>query len=145
MKRLFNTNYNHRSLDIVLLILRAGIAGLMLSHGIPKLNTLLAGGAIQFPDPLGVGVTASLSLAIFAEVICSLLLFIGLAVRLAVIPLMITMLIAVLVIHGDDGLKEQEPGLHYLLAYIVLLFAGGGAVSVDKLISGRSARSRRHY
>ena len=145
MNRIFNTNYHHRSLDIVLLILRVCIAGLMLSHGILKLNMLLAGGPVQFPDPIGVGATASLVLAVFAEVFCSLFLLIGLAVRLAVIPLIITMIIAVFVIHGKDGLKEQEAGLHYLLAYIVLLFAGGGAIRIDRLISRKSARSRRNY
>lgn len=145
MNRLFNTNYNHRSLDIVLLILRVSIALLMLSHGIPKLNTLLAGGPIKFADPVGIGETASLALAVFAEVFCSLLLLLGLAVRLASIPLIITMLIAILIVHGKDGLEQQEPGLHYLLAYLVLLFAGGGAISIDKLISRNNIRSRRGY
>lgn len=145
MNRLFNTNYNHRSLDIVLFILRVGIALLMLSHGIPKLNTLLEGGEIQFPDPIGVGAVASLSLAVFAEVFCSVLVLIGLATRLAVIPLMTTMLIAVLVIHAGDGLEKMEMGIHYLLTYIVLLFAGSGRISFDFLISRKSIRNKRGY
>lgn len=145
MNRIFNTNYHHRSLDIVLLILRVSLAILMLSHGIDKLNTLLAGGTIQFPDPMGVGATASLALTVFAEVFCSILVLFGLAVRLAVIPLLITMLVAILVIHGADGLKEKELALHYLLGYLVLLFAGAGALSIDKIISGKSIRSRRGY
>lgn len=145
MNRLFNTNYNHRSLDIVLLILRVSIALLMLAHGIPKLNMLLAGGPFKFADPIGVGETASLVLAVFAEVLCSLLLLLGLAVRLATVPLIITMLVAVFIVHGKDGLEQQEQGLQYLLAYLVLLFAGGGAISVDKLISRNNIRSRRGY
>lgn len=145
MNSIFNTNYHHRSLDIVLLILRVSLALLMLSHGIDKLNTLLAGGTIQFPDPMGVGATASLALAVFAEVFCSVLVLFGLAVRLAVIPLIITMLVAILVIHGADGLKEKELAIHYLLGYLVLLFAGAGALSIDKIISSKSIRSRRGY
>jgi len=145
MNRLFNTNYNHRSLDIVLLILRVSIAGLMLSHGIPKLEMLLAGGEIKFMDPIGLGETASLALAVFAEVFCSVLLLIGLGVRLAVLPLMITMLVAIFVAHGEDGLKEKELAIHYLLTYIVLLFSGAGRFSLDSIISSRSARARRSY
>lgn len=145
MNRLFNTNYNHRGLDFVLLILRIGIAGLMLSHGLPKLETLLAGGEIKFMDPIGLGDTATLALAVFAEVICSVLVLLGLAVRLAVIPLMVTMLIAIFVAHGNDGLSEKELAIHYLLTYIVLLFAGGGKLSIDSLISQKSAKSRRGY
>jgi len=144
MNRLFNTNYNHRGLDIVLLILRLAIALLMLSHGIPKLNMLLAGGEIKFMDPIGLGDTVTLVLAVFAEVICSIFLLMGLAVRLAVLPLMVTMLIAIFIAHGNDGLKEKELAIHYLLAYIVLLFAGGGKISIDSLISRKVARSRRY-
>lgn len=145
MNRLFNTNYNHRGLDIVLLILRISIAGLMLSHGIPKLEMLLAGGEIKFMDPIGLGDTATLALAVFAEVICSVLILLGLAVRLAVLPLMVTMLIAIFVAHGNDGLSEKELAIHYLLTYIVFLFSGGGRLSIDNLISQKSARSRRGY
>ncbi|WP_367865805.1 DoxX family protein [Pedobacter sp. WC2423] len=145
MIRLFNTNYNHRGLDIVLLILRISIAGLMLSHGVPKLEMLLAGGEIKFMDPIGLGDTATLALAVFAEVICSVLILLGLAVRLAVLPLMVTMLIAIFVAHGNEGLSEKELAIHYLLTYIVLLFAGGGRLSIDSLISQKSARSRRGY
>lgn len=145
MNRLFNTNYNHRSLNIVLLILRVSIALLMLAHGIPKLNTLLAGGPFKFADPIGIGETASLVLAVFAEVFCSLLLLLGLAVRLASVPLIITMLVAVFIVHGKDGLEQQEQGLLYLLIYLVLLFAGGGSFSIDKLISRNNIRSRRGY
>lgn len=145
MNRLFNTNYNHRSLDVVLLILRIGIAGLLLSHGIPKLNTLLAGGAIQFSDPLGVGPTASLALTVFAEVVCSVFLLLGLATRLFVLPLIFTMVVIILVVHGQDGLSEKEPAIHYLLAYIVLLFAGAGRISIDSIIGRKNARSKRGY
>ncbi|MBB6500124.1 DoxX family protein [Pedobacter cryoconitis] len=144
MNRLFNTNYNHRGLDIVLLVLRLAIALLMLSHGIPKLNMLFAGGEIKFMNPIGLGDTVTLVLAVFAEVICSVFLIMGLSVRLAVIPLIVTMLIAIFVAHGNDGLKEQELAIHYLLTYIVLLFAGGGKISIDSLISRKVARSRRY-
>ena len=145
MNRLFNTNYHHRSLDIVLLILRVGLTLLMLSHGIEKLNTLLEGGTIQFPDPLGVGAAVSLSLAVFAEVFCSILILFGLATRLAVLPLIFNMLIAVFVIHAADGLKVKELALHYLLGYLVLLFTGAGALSIDSMISRNATRSRRNY
>lgn len=145
MYRLFNTNYNHRSLDFALLILRLAIALLMLTHGIAKLNTLLEGGEIKFPDPIGVGSVLSLVFAVFAEVFCSVLILLGLATRLAVLPLIVTMLVAVLIIHSNDGMKEKELGLHYLLTYIVLLFAGSGRFSVDSLISKKTTRSKRSY
>ncbi|WP_442590543.1 DoxX family protein [Pedobacter sp. AW31-3R] len=145
MYRLFNTNYNHNSLDFVVFILRVAIALLMLSHGMSKLDTLLAGGEIKFPDPVGVGSVLSLVFTVFAEVFCSALILIGLATRLAVLPLIVTMVVAVFVIHGADGMKEKELGLHYILAYVVLLFSGSGRFSIDSLISRKATRSKRGY
>jgi len=145
MKRLFNTNYSHRSLDIALLILRISIAALMLTHGIQKLNMLTAGAGVHFPDPLGVSPTISLVLVVFAEVFCSLCVLVGFATRLAVLPLIFNMLIIILVVMGNKGLEKQEAGIHYLLVYVVLLLAGSGAFSIDRIISRSSARRRRGY
>jgi len=145
MNRLFNTNYNHRSLDIFLLLLRISIAALMLTHGIPKLDTLLEGGLIKFADPIGIGAPASLALAVFAEVICSIFLILGLGTRLAVIPLIVNMLVAVFIVHGNDPLEVKEMAIHFLLVFIFILVAGAGSLSIDKLISRKSIRSRRGY
>ncbi|WP_158796621.1 DoxX family protein [Pedobacter sp. L105] len=145
MKRLFNTNYSHRSLDIALLILRISIAALMLTHGSEKIYLLTAGGGVTFPDPLGVSPTVSLMLVIFAEVFCSMCVLVGFATRLAVLPLIFNMLIIIFVVMGHAGLEKQEAGLHYLLVYVVLLLAGSGAFSIDRIISRKSARRRRGY
>ncbi|WP_456313453.1 DoxX family protein [Pseudomonas shirazensis] len=138
MINLFEIKRKENYLNIIILVIRIFIATLMISHGLPKLNTLLAGGEIQFPDPLGVGNTASLTLAVFAEVICSFFIFIGLATRLATLPLIITMLVAVLIIHGADPMDAKEMGILYLLFYVLLLVTGSGKFSIDNLISKKS-------
>ena len=86
---------------------------------------------------MGMSPALSLTLAVFAEVICSLLLLFGLGTRLAVIPLIVTMLIAVFFIHGADPFAKQELGLHYLLVYLLLLFAGSGRYSLDKVLTAK--------
>ena len=53
----------------------------------------------KFPDPLGVGSTTSLALAVFAEVVCSVLLAFGLFTRLAAAVLAINMATAFLMVH----------------------------------------------
>ena len=87
MKRLFQTGTREESLNIVILFVRISIAALMISHGLPKLSKLLAGGEIQFGDPIGLGPTLSLILVVFSEIICSVCIGIGLGTRLASIPL----------------------------------------------------------
>lgn len=128
---LYKTNLSSAKADLALLIFRIAIGAMMLVHGVPKMITLFTADPIEFADPIGMGQTASLALAVFAEVICSVLLILGLATRLATIPLIITMVVAVLIIHAADGWGRQEMGAIYLVNYIVLLIAGPGKYSLD--------------
>lgn len=115
------------------LILRLTLGLLMLSHGIPKLINLINGN-MEFGDPIGIGAPASLILTVFAEVLCSLLIVIGLWTRLALIPLIITMAVAVFIIHINDSLGTMEPALMYLLSYCALFLLGSGNFSIDAVL-----------
>ncbi len=135
MMKIFSTAQNKGFTNMMLFILRATVSCFMLVHGIGKWQMLMSGAdTSQFPDPLGVGHSASLSLAVFAEVICSGLLFVGFATRLVVIPLIITMVIAVFVVHGEQGFQERELATLYLLIYLVLFVTGSGKYSIDHFI-----------
>ena len=137
MKKIVRINQNSNGTDVALLIARVGIALLMLTHGLPKMEMLFSGAPIQFPPMFGMSAEFSLAMAVFAEVFCSLLLLVGLGTRLAVVPLIITMAVAVLVIHVADPFAKQEPALQYLLVYVVLLMAGSGKYSLDYLLQKR--------
>lgn len=137
MKKLFHTELKPEFLHLALLLLRITVAAFMLTHGLPKLTKLLAGGEIKFADPLGFGPELSLFLAVFAEFVCSILVGIGLATRLAAIPLMVTMAVAAFISHGADPFGRKELALIYLLIYIFLFLAGSGKYSVDHIISKR--------
>lgn len=90
-----------------------------------------AEGPIKFPDPLGVGEALSLALTVFAEFFCALFVVIGLFTRQAVLPLIITMLVAIFVMHWGDSFAKKELAILYLIPYIILFFMGSGAWSVD--------------
>ena len=137
MKKILNVNTTSSATDIALLVARTGIAAFMLTHGIPKLLMLLSGAPVQFPPMLGMSAELSLGLAVFAEVFCSILLLAGFATRLAVIPLIITMVIALVFIHAADPFAKQELAFQYLLVYLILLFAGSGRFSIDYLLQGK--------
>ena len=93
--------------------------------------------APQFADPFGLGPTATLALAVFAEFFCSLAIIFGIFTRLSTIPLIITMLTAVFIIHGADPFQKQELGLIYLMAYLAIFIAGPGRYSLDAMITGK--------
>ena len=139
MKRIINVNPAAVTTDFGLLIARIGIGTLMLVHGFPKMIMLFSGTPVQFPPVMGMSAGFSLSLAVFAEVFCSVLIITGLATRLAVVPLILTMLVAVGIIHGADPFAKQEPALHYLMVYLVLFFTGSGRLSVDYLLQRRNS------
>jgi putative oxidoreductase len=120
-------------LDIGLLILRVFIGGMMLfSHGMGK---LLNFGSLStaFADPFGAGPMISLSLAVFAEVVCSVFVMIGLATRIACIPLVITMAVAAGMIHSGDPWAKKEFALLYLIPFLALIFTGPGRLSLDQI------------
>jgi putative oxidoreductase len=119
--------------DFGLLLLRLASGAMMLSHGWPKLSQF-AERAETFRDPIGLGSELSLSLAIFAEVFCALLVMAGLATRLALLPLMFTMFVAVFIVHAEDPWARQELGLLYLMVYAALFFTGPGKYSLDEKI-----------
>jgi putative oxidoreductase len=120
-----------------LLLLRTGVGLIMaFGHGWGKLLSYGERSA-GFPDPLGIGSPLSLGLTIIAEFFCSIAIVLGVFTRGAVIPLIITMLVAVLVVHGADPWSKKELGLLFLVPYITLLFSGPGKYSLDRLFSGK--------
>lgn len=144
MKKIFSINESSNATDIGLLIAKIGIAAVMLTHGIPKLMMFFSGEPVQFPAVMGMSAEWSLGLTIFSEVLCSVFLLVGFATRLAVIPLIITMLVAVLIVHLSDPFSMKEPALHYLLVYVMLLFAGSGKYSMDNLLQAKSVKVRHN-
>jgi len=131
LKKLLHTGNPSTSLSLGLLILRVLLSAAMLTHGYPKLMRII-NGEWRFSDPLGLGVEASLTMATFAEFFCSILLMLGLTTRYAVIPLVITMLVAWQIQHGDDPFSSQEKSFLYLIGYLSILFTGPGKFSLDQ-------------
>lgn len=118
--------------DIALLALRLIGGGFMLTHGLPKLQKVLAGD-FGFADPIGIGPTMSLILTVGAEFFGALLVVFGLGTRLISIPLMITMLVAAFIVHAGDPFGKQEFPLLYFVIYLALFLMGSGRFSLDAM------------
>jgi len=73
--------------------------------------------------------------------VCGALILIGLLTRIAVIPLMITMVVAILTVKMEDlsGVKDllRTEELHYIVFFIWLAIAGAGALSLDEWLARR--------
>lgn len=134
MKNLiFNPGVRDTKGSVALLIIRFAFGAMMLTHGIPKLVNF-ADYAPHFMSFMGLSASISLGLTIFAELFCSLFLILGIATRLSLIPLIITMLVAIFIAHGSDPFAKKEMAFHFLSVYAALFIAGPGKYSVDSLI-----------
>ncbi len=157
--------------DLGLLILRLAAGGMMIPHGWQKLNMIMDGNADKFGDPIGLGTTLSAYLATGAEFFAAILIVIGLLTRFAAVPLLITMLVAAFIVHGGlasaaqealantdesavDRIKElteevvkqkrsMELPMLYAATYLVLLFTGPGAISLDAKLNNKLCMMNR--
>ncbi|MDC8001574.1 DoxX family protein [Aequorivita todarodis] len=122
---------NTASYNLGLLLLRMGFGGMMLTHGIPKLLKMISGD-FSFGDPIGLGETATLILAVLCEVFFPILVIIGFKTRLSAIPVIITMAVAAFVVHAADPFGIKEKAILYLIGFIAIALLGAGKYSVDK-------------
>ena len=139
IKKLFAPAKNSPSANFALLVLRVWIGvEMMVVHGVDKMMNFSTA-AQDFPDPLGIGHSASLALAVFAEVFASLLLVLGLFTRLGALVLIIDMTVAFVFVHkcALTGSNSGELAFLYLLGYVVVFLAGPGRVSGDKILFGK--------
>jgi len=131
MKRLLSTAYTETSFNIAAFVLRVTFGILLFAyHGIDKLTKF---GQLRnsFFDPFHIGHQTSLLLVIFAEVFCAFLLVIGLFTRLAAIPIVISMAVAVFLFHKGQSVAGYEKAILFLAGFLCVLFVGPGRYSVD--------------
>lgn len=117
--------------DLGLAFFRIAVSAMMLTHGLPKFQKLISGN-FEFGDPIGIGATPSLFLAVIGEFICPILILIGFKTRLTAIPTAITMAVAAFIAHGTDDFGTKEKALLYLIAFVTIILVGPGKFSVDR-------------
>lgn len=97
----------------------------LLVHGLPKLqNWNLELHRIE--DPLGLGPTLTLSLAVFAEVLCPVLLILGVYARLACLPMLVVLHISLLLVHPDWTLEQGQFAWLLTILFTGLAITGPG-------------------
>jgi putative oxidoreductase len=130
------------------LLVRLLVGGVFVSEGIQK---------FLYPDALGVGRFVKIGIPApaimapfvgFVEIACGLLLILGLLTRLAVIPLIIDMFVAIaatkvpILIKSGFWATAHEARTDYsmLLGCAFLLLVGAGRLSLDARIWGSKER-----
>jgi putative oxidoreductase len=144
IKKIFAPAKNSDSANFALLVLRLWIGfEMLLVHGLDKFQNFKQV-APHFPDPFGIGSTASLALSVFAEFFVSMLIILGLFTRWSALVLIINMTVAFLGVHKGALSGQGELAFLYLMAYVVLLLAGPGRFSADKILFGKNPAAKPH-
>ncbi|URO01424.1 DoxX family protein [Leclercia adecarboxylata] len=114
-------------IDLGLFFLRiTGSLLLLYVHGLPKVFHF-SEELTRIEDPFGFGPYFSLIPAIVAEVICPILILFGVATRLACVPIIAVLLVAMLAVHPDWSIAEGQFGWLLLIVFTTLAITGPGA------------------
>ncbi|MBO9571278.1 MAG: DoxX family protein [Chitinophagaceae bacterium] len=134
MKKLLSIKYSASAFNTALFILRVGAGVLLAAHGYDKLIHFQQFSS-KFINFMGIGQSASLSLAIFAEFFCSIFVILGLFTRIAAIPILINMAVAIGKAHNYDFFGDAEKPTLFFLIFLTILIVGPGKASVDGMIN----------
>ena len=127
--------------DSGIALLRVGIGGIFVAHGIQKLAVFGIGGLAGMLGPLGIPFPTLSAIAVTAaELLGGLALVAGFATRWAALPIAFSMLVAGITVHLQQGFFAPN-GVEYVLALflasVALSLTGSGALSVDRWIETR--------
>jgi putative oxidoreductase len=130
------SQWDERVQDLGLLFLRVSASLFLLwVHGLPKLLNYSAQLQV-IEDPFHLGANLTLMLAIFAEVLCPLLIIVGLLVRLACLPILSVLLVAMLVVHPQWSIEEGQFGWLLLILFTSIFIAGPGRLALNVRFTG---------
>jgi len=137
------TQYLGKGKDLSLLLLR-----LILAYGFYMPATLKWGnmsGIVEWYDGMGIPLPVlSAYLSGLTEMAGVILLPLGLATRFISIPMMFTMVVAIITVHWGNGFNAGDNGfeipVYYMLMLFVLLVQGAGKYSLDHLFIKRISK-----
>lgn len=124
--------------DLGLLFLRlTGALLLLYVHGLPKIINF-AGELAHIDDPLHVGRAFTLGFAIFAEVLCPVLIIPGILTRLASSVVLVLLAVSMFLVHADWSVAEGQFGWLLMIVFGSIALMGAGSYSLDATLSQKA-------
>ena len=125
--------------DLAFLLLRALVGGFLIvgvwdnvtsAHRMAEFTTFLADHHSPFP-------ALAARVSVYAQLICGALFVIGLLTRWAGLVMAFNFVVAVILVHLHQDLREQFPALVLIAISLILATHGAGAYAVDAVLGGK--------
>lgn len=128
--------------SIGLLLLRLTLGAVMVMHGWQKFNEWTVPGVTASFDGMGVPMAAiAAPFATYVELIGGVLIILGALTRPVAALNLVSMLGAIIFVHGPAGFYASEGGYEFVLllaaASAAFIFTGAGSYSVDASLARR--------
>ena len=133
MKNSFLFRTTSLNTDLATFLLRLLIGGMFIYSGYLKIENY----STYMPmmqDYIGIGAKLSYDLVIFAEFGCGILVAIGLFTRLAILPILFTMIVVFFIAHEKDAFMMKQLPFVYMVTCLPIFILGSGKYSVDRLL-----------
>ena len=132
--KLFNTEINPKIQDLTLLAFRVLLSReLIYAHGLKKLGVGVSEAEVV-PNPLNLPEAFNSLFADAANLFFPVFVILGLATRIAILPILAVTLTGYFVLHFHDAPLIKDTPFMYSLSFLVLLFLGPGKYSLDYFI-----------
>ena len=132
--KLFNTEINPKIQDLTLLAFRVLLSGeLIYAHGLKKLGVGVSEAEVV-PNPLNLPEAFNSLFADAANLFFPVFVILGLATRIAILPILAVTLTGYFVLHFHDAPLIKDTPFMYSLSFLVLLFLGPRKYSLDYFI-----------
>ena len=125
--------------SLILLASRLVFGLTFASHGLDKLQHFSETACTILPCTLRLSGEVAVGLSIFGELVCGLAFVFGFLTRLALLPMIFTMIVAFTTVFGGSISAGELPFL-YLIIFVLSWFAGAGKFSVDGIIRSKISR-----
>jgi putative oxidoreductase len=120
--------------NVALLLFRVLLAvELFRVHGLKKFR-LENGQREHVPNPLHLPEKLNGTVAALSDTVAPFLVMLGIGTRLAVLPVIGVTAIGYFVVHRKDSAEVRDVPYMYTLSFLLLLFMGAGAYSLDQYL-----------
>ncbi|WP_282628113.1 DoxX family protein [Empedobacter sedimenti] len=134
LHKLFNTEINPKIQNLTLLAFRVLLsAELIYAHGLKKLGVGVSEAEVV-PNPLNLPEAFNSLFADAANLFFPVFVILGLATRIAILPILAVTLTGYFVLHFHDAPLVKDTPFMYSLSFLMLLFLGPGKYSLDYFI-----------